>query len=239
MQKKTVLIAVDGKQQEVYARLLLPDESVEFCSLPEALLNGAGADLLILDCGPDGEAGLACLKVIKERHIGLPVIFVTTASSEELVMHAFKMGARDYYKYPVALRDLGATVCRLLGLKRGCTPLFPVACDAFPANLLRTVRYMEDNLSDTIHLETLASQACMSKYHFCRVFKRHVGMSPMHCLVVMRVEQAKELLNREGVSVSMAAYRSGFDDLSEFNKQFKKVTGLTPSDYRKSNRGQK
>jgi AraC-like DNA-binding protein len=237
MPKRSVLIAADGKQREAYERLSLPGERVEYCSLPEteARLGCTEADLVILDCGADGEAGLCTLKRVKESHEGVPVVFVTCASSEDLVLQAYKVGVRDYFRHPVEPHDFCATVCRLLSLKRGGAPLLPVTCGVLPPAILRAVSYMENHLSDPVQLETLAREACVSKYHFCRTFKRHVGMSPMHCLAFMRIQRAQQLLCDKGVSISVVAYRSGFNDLSEFNKQFKKLTGLTPSAYRKSN----
>jgi AraC family transcriptional regulator len=73
----------------------------------------------------------------------------------------------------------------------------------------------------------------MSKHHFCRVFKRHLGISPLQFFIRMRVERAKELLKNRALSVSMVALEVGFNDISNFIKHFKKVTGITPSAFRK------
>jgi AraC-like DNA-binding protein len=66
------------------------------------------------------------------------------------------------------------------------------------------------------------------------MFKKHVGVSPIQFTVNRRIDRAKLLLARPDFTISSVAIRTGFSDLSEFNKQFKRITGITPSAYRKS-----
>ena len=80
----------------------------------------------------------------------------------------------------------------------------------------------------------LANQANVSKYHFCRLFKRRMGTTPMQFVLARRIIRAKELLRREGLTISMVAAEAGFSELSSFTEQFKKFTGKTPTQYRKS-----
>ncbi len=62
---------------------------------------------------------------------------------------------------------------------------------------------------------------CMSKFHFCRIFKKYVGITPMQYAINMRLKKAMTLLQRKDLSISTVAMKAGFRDLSEFNKQFK------------------
>jgi transcriptional regulator GlxA family with amidase domain len=63
-------------------------------------------------------------------------------------------------------------------------------------------------------------------------------MSPMHFLTTMRVEKAKKLLKDSALSVSVIALELGFKDIGNFIKNFKSVTGNTPTKYRKSIKAQ-
>ncbi len=101
-----------------------------------------------------------------------------------------------------------------------------------PQNLLQVVAFIEGNLWSSMELGSLAKQAHLSKFHFCRVFKRHIGMNPMKFVAVLRIERAKELLTRNDKTVSLVANEVGFRDLSNFIRQFKKLTGVTPTMYR-------
>lgn len=94
------------------------------------------------------------------------------------------------------------------------------------------ITYIEENLHSALELDGLAQKANLSKFHFCRTFKRHTGLNPMKYVAALRIDRAKELLKQDGISVSSIASQVGFRDLSNFIRQFKKVTGVTPSRYR-------
>jgi transcriptional regulator GlxA family with amidase domain len=101
-------------------------------------------------------------------------------------------------------------------------------------NLHKAIRFIENNLSQVIHLDRVAKEANIGRYHFCRLFKKRVGISPMRLVTFMRIEKAKKLLEKAELTISDVASDSGFNDISSFIKQFKKITGLTPAGYRKS-----
>jgi len=101
-----------------------------------------------------------------------------------------------------------------------------------PQNIVHIIGYIEENLWSPLDLGNLAEKAKLSKYHFCRTFKRHVGVNPMKFVNVRRIERAKELLVKSDHPVSLVATEVGFRDLSNFIRQFKKITGATPTVYR-------
>jgi AraC-like DNA-binding protein len=101
-----------------------------------------------------------------------------------------------------------------------------------PENIKRVIGFIEDNFCSPLDLENLAQTAKLSKFHFCREFKRHVGINPMKYVKTQRIEKAKKLLKKRDLSVSWVASEVGFRDLSNFIRQFKKSTGLTPRVYR-------
>jgi AraC-like DNA-binding protein/CheY-like chemotaxis protein len=207
-----------------------------------ASLEAIAMELAVIDCGRDADAGLAILKEIKRHRTDVPVIFLTDASSEDVVLQAFKLGAREYFRKPVLREELVATVVKILQFKQKkplllveeeLAPLFRLPSN-LPERLQRVVDYIEHNLSAPLCLEEMAQRACMSKYHFCRLFKRHVGLSPKQYCVCRRVELARQLLCRPDQSVTLIAFRLGFNDLTEFTRQFKKFTGFTPRAFRDS-----
>ncbi len=80
-----------------------------------------------------------------------------------------------------------------------------------------------------LDMALVAREAAMSEYHFARAFRMVEGTSPHRYLTTVRVEAARRLLLDQRVSVSEAAYRTGFNDAATFSKVFKKVTGSSPS----------
>ena len=92
-------------------------------------------------------------------------------------------------------------------------------------------RYLEEHYARRITLEELSALAGLSKYYLLRCFTRQKGITPYRYLETVRVEQAKALLER-GAPPAEAALRAGFADQSHFNRFFKTLIGLTPSQYR-------
>ena len=77
------------------------------------------------------------------------------------------------------------------------------------------------------------SENFISKYHFIRKFKKHVGMTPHKYQLKSRIKKAKRLM-LEGSALTNIALDVGFYDQSHFNKCFKEVVGVTPKEYRRN-----
>jgi AraC family transcriptional regulator len=164
------------------------------------------------------------------------------------VLKAFKAGARDFFKKPVNLTELQETVDGILSAKKSTVerrrpfkttgPLrkdpLKILTTNHPVNIINVVRFIEDNLASHLSLDELAEKADVSKYHFCRFFKKHIGMTPMRYLISRRIARARELLKKEDLPISMIAPSVGFNDMSSFTVQFKRFTGKTPIKYKLS-----
>jgi len=85
-------------------------------------------------------------------------------------------------------------------------------------------------------LADLARIACLSPYHFIRVFSRHTGLTPHAWLMQLRARKARELL-RQGAPIAAAAAQAGFADQSHLTKTFKLLLGYTPGHFRNSVQG--
>jgi AraC family transcriptional regulator len=96
----------------------------------------------------------------------------------------------------------------------------------------RALAYLEDHLSEDVALETLASTAAMSPFHFTRVFKAQTGLPPHRYVIHRRMERAKDLLKSQKRSVMDIAWTVGYQDVSRFGELFKRHTGMTPAAYR-------
>lgn len=131
-------------------------------------------------------------------------------------------------------KDLGAMgqLYRLLAQIRADSMPQPVR---LPKRMLRTRsailgRFNESDLS----ISELAREAGLSEAYFRREFKACFGCQPVAYISHMRIEHAKALLEAGDCSVSEAAIRSGYDNVSYFSYRFRCVTGMTPGQYRDS-----
>jgi AraC-like DNA-binding protein len=89
------------------------------------------------------------------------------------------------------------------------------------------------NYSSPISIDAVADVANMTSQAFCRYFKKHTRKSYINFLNEVRVNAAKQLLNDSSKSIAEISAEVGFNNLSNFNRFFKKITATTPSKYRK------
>ena len=97
----------------------------------------------------------------------------------------------------------------------------------------KAIVYIRKHMDKDIRLETLAGRACLSKDHFIRLFRQEMNTTPLKYLNRKKMEKAHLLRLTENLSVKEVAYRLAFEDYSYFNRLFKKVTGMTPQEYRR------
>jgi len=90
--------------------------------------------------------------------------------------------------------------------------------------------FMNRHFAEDINLEAIASKACLSKFHFIRVFKSLYGCTPHQYLTEIRITRAKQLL-QQGHNIASACYLTGFDSISSFKGLFKRYTGNTPASF--------
>lgn len=104
--------------------------------------------------------------------------------------------------------------------------------------LRRALEFMHDNYSRALSLEEVASAAYLSEYHFARLFKEIIGVTPHVYLANLRLERARRLLAETELAISEVASRVGYQSQSHFTKVFKSTTGVAPRAYRESSRRQ-
>ena len=96
---------------------------------------------------------------------------------------------------------------------------------------------LEDSSSEELHLDDIADAVDLSPYHFLRLFKRELGVTPYRYLLQARVRRAVELLGATDQPVTGIAFDVGFGDLSNFINTFRREIGCSPSQFRKTSRG--
>jgi AraC family transcriptional regulator len=103
-----------------------------------------------------------------------------------------------------------------------------------PWQVRRVTTYMRDRLDQDISLNELAGLLNLSRFHFCTAFRFATGQTPYEWLTIRRIERARDLLGNPTLRVTDIALAVGYSTPSAFSVGFRKVTGMTPTDFRRN-----
>ena len=99
--------------------------------------------------------------------------------------------------------------------------------------LRRVESYVSNNLANPITLEEIAGVAGLSPAYFSTFFHAKAGITFKTWLTGLRLQRAKELLQRKNIQITQAAQESGFQSLRSFQRAFKKQLGISARDFKK------
>ena len=99
--------------------------------------------------------------------------------------------------------------------------------------LWRARHFIDERYAMPLDLEKISREACLSRYHFLRLFRRAFSMTPHQYLIQRRIAKAKELLRLRSLSVTDVCFEVGFESLGSFSSLFRKRVGHTPGAYRR------
>jgi len=102
----------------------------------------------------------------------------------------------------------------------------------------RAQSYIEEKIKADISVEQIADHVNMSKRNFIRRFKNATRLNPIEYIQRTKIEVAKKALEMGNANIADVTYSIGYNDLKTFRSLFKKITGLTPIDYRNRYKGQ-
>ena len=98
--------------------------------------------------------------------------------------------------------------------------------------LVRARRFIDERFDQPLTLDSIAAEACYSRFHFVREFQREFRTTPHEYLQARRLERAKQLLAAGHHSVTDVCYEVGFQSPGSFSTLFRRVVGQPPAAYR-------
>lgn len=141
----------------------------------------------------------------------------------------FQTKVFDREQYGAMLRLLSTFAEHLATISNS---IEPPAGAGEPALVGSAKRYIQERFQEKISLDEAARAVNASTRHFCKVFKEATGLTFTDYLARVRVEKAKNMLQNPHLRVSEVAFETGFESISQFNRSFKRITGLAPTQYR-------
>jgi AraC family transcriptional regulator len=163
-----------------------------------------------------------------ERDDLIQGIFSTLRSELEVTREMTNIGGN-------LLIDSLKTALAIHLLRSYCTtsPRLSIYANGLSAAKLQLVTdYINDHLDLDLKLTALSAIAQISPYHFLRLFKKSLGVTPHQYILHRRIERAKYLLRSSSLDISEIALKVGFCDSSHLTRCFKSILGNTPSQWR-------
>jgi transcriptional regulator GlxA family with amidase domain len=117
--------------------------------------------------------------------------------------------------------------------RRRLSRLAPALKAELPRSIDKAMRYMNEAHAEDLDLAAVAKVAGLTKQNFSRLFKKQTGHTFASYLVLTRIYVACTLLTQTHQPVTEICFDVGFNNIANFNRQFLKICGRSPSDYRK------
>jgi len=229
-------------------KILLVDDDIEFRSEFKELLDGYSVieasggeeairifkkpneiELVILDVKMPGLSGTDILKQIKEIDPEIKVIMLTGYSSKDTAVEALRGRADDYIEKPVDEEAVRRMIARLLDEKTG--NVYGESLDS-NGKMERVKRFLERNCFKKVTLSDAAQTVYMSPKYLSNLFKRVTGKSFNEYKLGIKMEKVGEMLRNTGCTICEISNKMGFQNPESFMRIFKKINGLTPTEYR-------
>lgn len=195
-------------------------------------------DILITDIEMPHGSGLSLIEWVQEKEFPIVPLILTGHQRFDYAQKAITMHCFSYILKPVDKLSLEKELRKAIESIRIPAPSassgFPKLTTKEADDYISKVRdYIRDNLaSDNLNRNSLAEHIHMNPDYLSYLFHNKFGETLSTYITKMRIDKAEELLLHTALSVSEISELTGFSNSSYFNKQFKKVTGYTPQQYR-------
>jgi AraC-like DNA-binding protein len=144
---------------------------------------------------------------------------------------------KAYFKTPVVTTDRFQAIIQLLNVfvqyLADCGSRHALACaEAEPEAVASAKLFVQTHAEEPISLEQVVQHVHVSRFYFCKLFKKTTGMTLTEYVARVRVEKAKTLLVDPSLRISEIVYAAGFGSIPRFNSVFKSCVGVPPTEYR-------
>ncbi|MBE5911701.1 AraC family transcriptional regulator [Pseudobutyrivibrio sp.] len=134
---------------------------------------------------------------------------------------------KPYYKQAVK-GYLRAFVAEMLRLNENLTTSLTLEEKRLNGYIERSVNYFAEHFAEDVKMSDVAYECGLSESHFRRIFEETMSMKPLDYLNMVRIDNACELIKNKDYGMEEVGYRVGYQTPSTFNRNFKKLTGKTP-----------
>jgi len=228
-----ILIVDDDKEFREELKDALDDYEVNEASSGESALQflrrAHEIGVVILDVMMPGLSGTEVLEEIRKNDPDLGIIILTGHSSKDVAIEALKGRADDYIEKPVDIDTLKESIEKLLAFRRREPD---IAALDIRGKIEKVKSFTEKNCCKKMTLKEAAQAVCLSPKYLSRIFKEYAGVGFGEFKIELKISKAKDLLKKTGYNVNQISDNLGYENPESFIRQFKKLTGRTPTGYR-------
>lgn len=210
-----------------------------------------GADIVISDIRMPKKNGLEMIDEMKSINKNIQIIILTGFREFEYAQQAIRLGVLRFLLKPSKLDEIkeaiSAAVSFLAQLPQREHPLrnekdnLETEDGQIKTNdeldkpqylVKQAIDYINEYYNQKLDLQTVADELYVSTWHLCKVIKKQTGTNFVDLLNNARIENAKKLLLESNMKIYEIAETVGYTDTAYFSKIFKKITQVTPNEYR-------
>lgn len=247
-QKRYRLLLIDDEPAiyDILKTLLKDDYEIEYNeSAEEAWESFVSSkklfDIIIVDIVLPGVNGIEFIKEIREINPCIPIIVITGFSTHEWAKQAANLNISGYIEKPFDGEKLVKAVKSAVGISNHA-----ILNSTFQTHLLKKKKYrtfhpsvniclekIRSNVHIPLNIDDLSHTVGISKSHLCKLFKEDCGMTINDYIRKLRIELAKEFLKNSPYSISKIQESVGYKSRTHFYYTFKRLTGMSPMEFRK------
>ena len=193
-------------------------------------LRAGQTDILVSDIKMPKYTGFDLAEEARRVNPDAKVIFLTGYAQFDYAYSAIKSGCDDYILKTNSDAEIVAAIQRLLDTME----INPGESLADSDVLAYVKQYILDHIGGDLSLQKLAKVTYYNSSYLSRIFKQNTGVTLSEFIMEARINKAKVLLQKSRLKVYEVSQQVGFDTPIYFNRVFKKMTGSTPKDFKKS-----
>lgn len=227
--------------RKVIERSESPYQVVKECANGQEALDWLDyheADVIMTDVKMPVMDGLTLVQHLRERSKAPEVVMISGYDDFQYVQFALRAQVVDYLLKPVEVDDMRKCLETIQSrLSAGGTTDVPAPAakekERDESPIRQAVRYIQEALPGEVTLQEIAAKVHLNPSYLSQLFKQQMKMNFIDYVLEQRMELAKQLLSRTTLRISEIAERVGYSDLAYFSNTYKRMTGMTPSEYRK------
>lgn len=259
----TILVVEDNEELKAFLKNIL-SENYTVITAPngkEGLQHAVDniPDLIISDVMMPVMDGLEMIRKIKENNniCHIPIIVLSAKASLDDRIAGLEQGIDDYITKPFSATYLKTRIASLLRQRKSLqeiymakltegkeiavaealTPSQPQITPYDEQFMQKVMEFIEEQMDNAeLTIDEFAEHLMLSRTIFYRKLKSIIGLTPVDFIREVRIKRAAQLIDSGEYNFSQVAYMTGFNDPKYFSKCFKKVVGITPSEYKEKNK---